>query len=412
MLGRFTVTCDDQVISFKQNPATKAMKLLQLLLHSTYAEHTRGGYEGISRTRLLEELYGREELSNTANNLRVTAHRLRKLLTEAGLPDYDYIKVEDGFYRWESPTPVWLDVAEFREKLEQAAGEKNEQKRAELLMDACALYRGELLPSISGEDWVIVNSVHYKNMYSEALSELCGYLKDRRDYGTILKLATLAAEAYPFDEWQSWQIEALMGMNKYKEAYRYYEKTAKLFFEEMGVSPSEKMLGQFKEMSGKMKGGFQTAGEIRDGLKEPGYESGAFYCNLPSFRDGYRLIRRIIERNGQSVYLMICSLTDSKGRPMEKGERLEVYSQKLQQAIKGSLRRGDSFTKYNPAQFLILLVGTSRENCDLVFRRIADRFAADHKAWRSRLDYYVSSVADVESDRSRIRFQGNEFQWD
>ena len=118
------------------------------------------------------------------------------------------------------------------------------------------------------------------------------------------------------------------------------------------------------------------------------------------------------ERNGQSVYLMICSLTDSKGRPMEKGERLEVYSQKLQQAIKGSLRRGDSFTKYNPAQFLILLVGTSRENCDLVFRRIADRFAADHKAWRSRLDYYVSSVADVESDRSRIRFQGNEFQWD
>lgn len=96
---------------------------------------------------------------------------------------------------------------------------------------------------------------------------------------------------------------------------------------------------------------------------------------------------------------------------MESSEKLEVYSQKLHQAIKGSLRRGDSFTKYNPAQFLILLVGTSRENCDLIFRRIADRFSAEHRSWRQRLEYYVSSVADVESDNSRIHFRGNEFQW-
>lgn len=411
MLGRFAVTCGDQPISFRQNPGTKAMKLLQLLLHSTYAANNGEGYRGISRTRLLEDLFGREELSNAANNLRVTAHRLRRILTEAGLPDYDYIKIEDGFYRWESPMPVWLDVAELQEKLESAAGEKDEKKQAELLLEACRLYRGELLPALSGEDWVIVSSVRYKDMYSRGLSKLCEYLKAQRDCETILELTAAAAEIYPFDEWQAFQIDALMGMNRYKEAYRCYEETAKLFFEELGISPSEKMLNQFKEMSGKMEGNFQAAGEIRDGLKEPGYESGAFYCTLPSFRDGYRLIRRIIERNGQSVFLMICSLTDGMGRPMESSEKLEVYSQKLHQAIKGSLRRGDSFTKYNPAQFLILLVGTSRENCDLIFRRIADRFSAEHRSWRQRLEYYVSSVADVESDNSRIHFRGNEFQW-
>ena len=120
MLGRFAVTCGDQPISFRQNPGTKAMKLLQLLLHSTYAANNGEGYRGISRTRLLEDLFGREELSNAANNLRVTAHRLRRILTEAGLPDYDYIKIEDGFYRWESPMPVWLDVAELQEKLESS----------------------------------------------------------------------------------------------------------------------------------------------------------------------------------------------------------------------------------------------------------------------------------------------------
>lgn len=327
------------------------------------------------------------------------------------MPDYDYIKIEDGFYRWESPAPVWLDVAEFQEKLEKAGEAREPKERAEYLLEACRLYRGELLPALSGEDWVILNSVRYKDMYSQGLSELCEYLKDQRDYETILELTTAAAEIYPFDEWQAFQIDALMGMNRYKEAYRCYEETAKLFFEELGISPSEKMLDQFKEMSGKMEGNFQAAGEIRDGLKEPDHEAGAFYCSLPSFRDGYRLIRRIIERNGQSVFLMICSLTDGQGRPMENGSKLEVYSRKLHQAIKSSLRRGDSFTKYNPAQFLILLVGTSRENCDLIFRRIADRFSAEHRSWRQKLEYYVSSVADVESDNSRIHFRGNEFHW-
>ena len=62
------------------------------------------------------------------------------------------------------------------------------------------------------------------------------------------------------------------------------------------------MNGQFKEMSAKMSRKYQAAGEIKEGLKEAEYENGAFYCTLPSFRDGYRLIRRIIERNGQSVF--------------------------------------------------------------------------------------------------------------
>ena len=120
-----------------------------------------------------------------------------------------------------------------------------------------------------------------------------------------------------------------------------------------------------------------------------------FYCTLPSFRDGYRLIRRIIERNGQSVFLMVCSLTDGKGRPLESREKLEVLSENLHLAIKGSLRRGDSFTKYSPSQFLILLVGTNQENCDLIFRRILDKFSSKHKSWKQNLEYYVSSVADV-----------------
>lgn len=184
-----------------------------------------------------------------------------------------------------------------------------------------------------------------------------------------------------------------------------------MFFEELGISPSEKMMDQFREMSTKMSRKYQAAGEIKEGLKEAEYEDGAFYCSLPSFRDGYRLIRRIIERNGQSVFLMICSLTDGKGNPLESREKLEVMASDLHLAIKRSLRRGDSFTKYSPSQFLILLVGTNQENCEVIFRRILDNFSARHRSWKQNLEYYASSVADVENENSRLHFRRNEFHW-
>ena len=62
---------------------------------------------------------------------------------------------------------------------------------------------------------------------------------------------------------------------------------------------------------------------------------------------------------------------------MENREKLDVMSMELHRAVKGSLRRGDSFSKYSPSQFLILLVGVNQENCDMIFRRIAGVLPTD-----------------------------------
>lgn len=77
---------------------------------------------------------------------------------------------------------------------------------------------------------MIINSVQYKEMYSDALVSVCEYMKKQRDYETILELTSTAAEIYPFDEWQSLKIDALMSMNRYKEAYQFYEETSRMFY--------------------------------------------------------------------------------------------------------------------------------------------------------------------------------------
>ena len=403
MLGGFSMEYGDKPISFRRNTATKSMKLLQILLHC--------GEGGIARGKLLESLYGREELADVANNLRVTSHRLKKMLVDAGLPEYDYIQIKSGIYRWSSPMEVEVDVHVFSNLVDSSKTEASEDKKIQLLKSACEVYHGEFLPGLSGEDWVLLESVQYKKKYTQALSQICDSLMKQREYETVLDLCEKARELYPFDEWQSVQVDCLMALNRYKEAIQLYEDTAKLFFEELGISPSEKMMNQFNEMSAKMSHKPQAINEIKGGLKEDEEEDGAFYCNLPSFRDGYRLVRRIIERSGQSVYLMLCTVTDGKGRPMENKEKLTAMTDELYDAIKHCLRRGDSFTKYSPTQFLILLVGTNQENCSMIFDRISRYFAREHKSWEQYLEYYVSSIADVENDNSRISFRSNGFHW-
>lgn len=103
MLGRFSVNWGEKDIAFKRTTSTKALQLFQILL---YTKET-----GIQRTRLLDYLYSRDELADMANNLRVTSHRLKKMLVDAGLPEYDTYKLKresiSGTVRWKLKWMPW-----------------------------------------------------------------------------------------------------------------------------------------------------------------------------------------------------------------------------------------------------------------------------------------------------------------
>ena len=404
MLGGLSLMYGDEPISFSRNTMTKAMKLLQILLYY--------GEKGISRHKLIENLYKVEELADAPNSLRVTSYRLKKLLVHIGLPEYNYIRISKGIYYWNGPMKTEVDVHNFFELIQEAEAETDVDKKMSILRDACHLYKGELLPGSSEEEWVLIESVQCKKMYSSALHKLSNYLWEKEEYEEILTLCEPACTMYPFDEWQAVRIDCFMAMDRYQDAMNEYESTAKMFFEELGISPSEKMINQFKSMSEHMSNAPQTIRGIKSRLREEEIEAGAFYMTLPSFRDSYRLVRRIMERNGQSVYLMLCSLVDSKGAPLEDPNRLGSMSEELMASIKHCLRKGDSFTRYNPSQFLILLVGTNKENCGKIFDRIETYFTRDHKSWKKYLEFYITSLADADKDDTQIVFQKNGIRWE
>lgn len=234
LFGGFSASYGEIPVSFGRNTTIKAMKLLQILLYH--------GDTGISRDKLLDELYGREELADAANNLRVTAHRLKKIIVDAGLPSHDYINIKKGIYRWDAPMPTEVDAHQFKVLSKDVQTCTDKVKKLALLKKICLMYRGEFLPELSGDEWVLVESVQYKNIYSESLQELCKLLIERGDYEEALRFCEPACQLYPFDEWQSVRIDCYMALNRYKDAVQEYENTAKLFFEELGIRPSEHMM--------------------------------------------------------------------------------------------------------------------------------------------------------------------------
>lgn len=187
-----------------------------------------------------------------------------------------------------------------------------------------------------------------------------------------------------------------MGMGRYNDALREYDETAQLLSEELGISPSDKMQKLLTQMNKRMVNKPQVISEIKNNLHEEERTEGAFYCCFPSFRDEFRLVQRMMERSGQSNYLMLVSITDGKGYRITSEKKLNEMSQALQNVIYRCLRRCDSYTKYNTSQFLILLLGTNKENCKIVFNRITQEFSKEHKSWARNLESSVSSVADIE----------------
>ncbi len=60
------------------------------------------------------------------------------------------------------------------------------------------------------------------------------------------KLTSVASELYPFDEWQAVQMQALIGLERYKEAMKLYEQTSKHYFEELGVTRARNWWSRYR----------------------------------------------------------------------------------------------------------------------------------------------------------------------
>ena len=172
--GNYGLKYGDEQLILEHSSTSKTAQLLQMLL---YFHKT-----GIPRYRLLENLVGQEERANPINNLKGALSRLRKLLGETILPDMECIVAQNGIYSWTQEIPVTTDVEEFEQLLDQADNTvMDDDKALELRVQACDLYKGELLPQLINLEWVSVENTRLKERYDQTVRYVCTVDRQRRD---------------------------------------------------------------------------------------------------------------------------------------------------------------------------------------------------------------------------------------
>ena len=349
------------------------------------------GDKGFRRPDLEEILFEDREIDDVAHGLRTIIYNAKKKLTSEGLPKVNYIENREGRYFWTDEVPVRIDACIFEDKYNEAEDEKDPDVRLRLYLEACDIYKGEFLPLQTHMIWVAQEDRHYRTIYEQCVENAAALLRMGKNYHQLEALGMQATRIQPLSEWEALTMEALIALGRDEEARRLYETTEKYYMEELGFKPTFSTMELLERLGNQLEHQHALLDEIQLALSGAHEDMpGGFICSYPVFRGVYRMVERMAERGGQSIYLMLCTIVDKKGVPMRETPSLEKLSQKLGDAICHSVRRSDAVCKYGKGQYLTLLINTTREDCSIVQKRINFHFLQGTQ--RAGVEYFINSV--------------------
>ena len=382
-LGDFTITWQGSQISGGSRDS-QFTRLMEILLHFNDT--------GIERGRLEEMLFEDSSSLDLHNMLRSVIYNAKKKLEQAGLPKGGCIEFKSGKYRWTQDIPVIEDARQFEELVNRARQTEDEQERLDLYQKAVDLYRGEFLPDQTRYIWVMQEERRYRELFCRCMDELVEAYRKNRDFKAMEQLGRYATKVLPLADWETVTMEGLLGLKQFDEARELYERTVDLYLGELGVKPAFAEINVLDQIASQVENDYGMIDEIQPFLSGGERQDGSrgYFCSLPVFQGIYRLLERMAGRAGQSVYLMVCTIVNSKGQPMKDGAVLSRLSGRLSDAICKSIRHSDAVCKYSRNQYLVLLINTTREDCSIVEERIDRAFRTDGQ--RTGLKFHISGI--------------------
>ena len=382
--GGFSMSYGKKTLLGKSRGDSQFVSMMQILLHNKE--------KGVRREKLEEILFEDREVLDLNHALHSVIYNAKKKFEKAGLPKVNYIEIKNGVVKWTNEIPVREDAHEFERLYQKIQTEKDINKKLQLLKAALSVYTGEFIPNRASVLWVALEASRYRDMFEDCVNIAAGLFREKKEFDRLERLGIYASNVEPFEEWETLTMEAMVSLGRYEEATDLYAKTVDSYFEERGLRPSQKLMDVLQDLGGQVVHSRELLDTIQKQLNEPEEkkQKGAYLCSYPIFMGIYQHMVRMLRRSGQSVYLMLCTIVDSKGNPMKEGHQLDAISLRLEEAICQSIRESDVVNKYSKGQYLVLLINTSRENCNVIQKRINYKFLTGRQ--RTGVRYYVNSV--------------------
>ena len=382
-LGSYSVSYNGAEIAIGARDESQIGLLMLLMFHF--------GKEGASRSLIKTTLFEDRDIEDVSHAIRNVLYNMRKNLKAHGLPDASFVKQSKGIYYWTDEVEVVEDAREFERLVSEALLEEDLDKQAALLADAAGSYSGRFFAGRDNVPWIYQEGERYRALFSQAVTILMDYYRQTHKFKDMYDLAIYAVNVDPFAEWEIYVVEALTCLGRFAESERYYEETVSLYIREYGDRSNEHVRDFIRRLGEHLFHDHETIDEIQEKLTDSDDLGGrGYYCSLPVFQELYQTIERTMRRNADKIFLMLCTIVDSKGNPMREGPKLTALSARLKTAAVSSVRHTDTVTKYGQGQYLILLINTTEENCHIIEKRINSNFLTSRQ--RTGVDYAVKGL--------------------
>lgn len=386
MLGGFSISMDGRELSDSDNRSKKVWLLMSYII--CCRSHS------ISQGELVDLLWGDEEgSSNPINALKTMFHRARSALD--GLGDgmgHTLIVRRDGSYAWNSEIPFTLDVEDFESLCAQGDAAETSGEKIDKYLQALSLYRGDFLPKLSSEAWVVPKSAWLHELFVRTANTAAGLLEDEQRMPEAAQLCRRAIEIEPYSEALYMHLlRELLALQRSREAVAVYRSMSELMYDTFGVTPSDEIKALYREALNSVNDREVSVGTVRDQLREPSVISGALLCDYDLFKVIYHAQARSVARSGDAVHIGLISVSGIGDRELSK-QSLDVCMDNLQNLICSSLRKGDVASRCSVSQYVILLPQANYENSCMVCERITKAFARQYPHSPARLHFSVQPL--------------------
>lgn len=385
LLGGFSLERDGMTLTDDINRSLKLWSVLAyLVLHRNRA---------IPQGEFIEVFWPEDNSANPVNALKTLLYRIRVMLEPLFGQDIQPILGRRGSYSWNPAVTCELDVDRF-EKLCLRAGDKSlsTEERRPLYIQALGLYRGDLLPKLEQQMWLIPLSTRYHNLYLEAVKSYSGLLEEAELFEDMYAVSIQASQIDDLDEGiHTLVVRSLLRQGKDAAALEHYQKATDILYRSLGVQPSEELWNLYREIMATEKAMETDLSVIIGNLRETAQRPGAFFCEYGFFQEVYRLEARRALRNGICVHLCLItiSLPDGCTPPLKT---LSRSMDQLKEVLIRSLRRGDVVSRFSGAQYVVMLPSASYEDSGVVMDRVVRAFQYQHRSSVLRLTVRIREM--------------------
>ena len=394
MLGGFSIQRNGRSVDDRSNRTKKVWLLLAYLICNRTSRLSQEHYAA-----LLQGKAG-EEAADPGGSLKALFYRARTMLDQleesAG---HELIVRRDGSYAWNAEIPLQLDAEEFEALCRRGDAESDADARLELYRRALELYRGDFLPKLSTESWVMPLSAYYHRLWLETVEKTLVLLEDREAAAEAAALCETALKLEPYSEGLYRHLmHCKLAAGDRSAVLSIYEEMSELLFSTFGVMPSDESRALYREAGRPSDNTAVPISTLREQLRETATPKGALFCEYDFFKVLYQAQARAVARSGDAVHIALFSVR-GRGRKTLARKSLDLAVENLKDQIVQNLRQGDIVTQCSVSQLIVMLPQANYENSCAVCERLLRAFFRQYPHSPADIHYSIQPLEPLEQRR-------------